>query len=628
MAGAIGKSTSPNTADIRSDVPGPEVASFRYNNPGAQYPAEEAARFGQIGYGIIGHGQNKIARFPSPVNGAASNFDLLFRKYMGMSIGAAGGKWTGGISFGIPGYPSARILTRDMLDDPEGAIALLKAIAHRESGKGNNLSEEQWRQAHRMFKLGSADAFLAAEPKLNVVVSPGVASGEGLLKRALEHVGEEYKNVRVPKDNANWKGPWDCAEFISWLVFQEAGILYGCVEDAVPPAQADAYTGAWKADMLRLGTQVSVEQAAATVGGILLRYPPNPDAMGHIVLCDGRGGTVEAKGARYGVVRDTVQGRHWDAGILIPAHISYTQGPIHPLVQPAVIYRPEAPNMDAKVVVAIQEALLRQGIDPGGVDGEYGAGTQAAVVEFQRRNGLTADGEVGPETAGALGISLTGEAVVTPGPAAPLAPGEGAGSLLLFDLIRKLLADQEKPMAEETPKSPTAPEDLLLLLLRLALASKPADLGRIEGIVASLRDAAAPPPTAAVAPATPATIPQPIAQQPAAAADDSAAALLMLTRLLAERIGPQVAEVSKTLGPVNGALGETIGKLLNGRKSAIGIIGAVLTQILASSSSGTLLGTIASSVPALAGTSSAFLPVFLGLAAWGALGKAEKWVRR
>jgi hypothetical protein len=75
MARKIGQTTSVSTASLRNDVDGNEPASFRYFNPGAQYPSEEAARFGQTGYGIIGGG-HKIARFPSPVNGAAANFDL------------------------------------------------------------------------------------------------------------------------------------------------------------------------------------------------------------------------------------------------------------------------------------------------------------------------------------------------------------------------------------------------------------------------------------------------------------------------------------------------------------------------------------------------------------------------
>ena len=68
LQSTIGPSTDSNTTTIRKDVPPMgEVASFRYNNPCAQYPSAEAAKFGQIGYGIIGGG-HKIARFPSPVN--------------------------------------------------------------------------------------------------------------------------------------------------------------------------------------------------------------------------------------------------------------------------------------------------------------------------------------------------------------------------------------------------------------------------------------------------------------------------------------------------------------------------------------------------------------------------------
>ena len=124
--GQIGRSTDPATAENRDDVAGSECASFRYCNPGAQYPSARAARFGQTGYGIIGGG-HKIARFPSPVNGAASNFDLLSRSYVGMRIGEAGTKWTGANGFGVPGYDPNAILIKEMVDDSVQAIALLKA---------------------------------------------------------------------------------------------------------------------------------------------------------------------------------------------------------------------------------------------------------------------------------------------------------------------------------------------------------------------------------------------------------------------------------------------------------------------------------------------------------------------
>lgn len=58
-----------------------------------------------------------------------------------------------------------------------------------------------------------------------------------------------------------------------------------------------------------------------------------------------------------------------------------------------------------ETVKLIQQKLKRWGYYKGSVDGIYGAATKAAVKYFQSRNGLTADGIVGPKTLAALGIS-------------------------------------------------------------------------------------------------------------------------------------------------------------------------------------------------------------------------------
>ncbi len=55
-------------------------------------------------------------------------------------------------------------------------------------------------------------------------------------------------------------------------------------------------------------------------------------------------------------------------------------------------------------VRALQDALNRAGARLN-VDGNYGSGTVAAVQDFQRRRGLTADGSAGPRTLEALGLS-------------------------------------------------------------------------------------------------------------------------------------------------------------------------------------------------------------------------------
>ena len=70
------------------------------------------------------------------------------------------------------------------------------------------------------------------------------------------------------------------------------------------------------------------------------------------------------------------------------------------------IYRLTTPMMTGPTVAAIQKALSDAGFDPGPADGAFGPNTKAAVISFQTAKGLTADGEVGPQTAAALGIQL------------------------------------------------------------------------------------------------------------------------------------------------------------------------------------------------------------------------------
>ncbi len=55
-------------------------------------------------------------------------------------------------------------------------------------------------------------------------------------------------------------------------------------------------------------------------------------------------------------------------------------------------------------VVLLQTRLKERGFPPGAVDGEFGPGTQAAVLAFQSSEGLLADGVVGPRTGAALGL--------------------------------------------------------------------------------------------------------------------------------------------------------------------------------------------------------------------------------
>ena len=230
-----------------------------------------------------------------------------------------------------------------------------------------------------------------------------LATGDELLALAARHLNEKYVlGARVPKDNAGWTGPWDCAEFASWCLFQVSGKLFGCDQNS-KPATADAYTGYWQRDATAAGCTVPVVVAKSTPGAFLLRYPA-PSLIGHIAISDGSGGTVEAHSTHTGVIRGQVDGRRWDVGVL-PPMISYPEPTmLLPTVPPGLVLRLTQPNMKGALVERLQRALAARGFSTGDVDGAYGPHTAAAVHAFQLTEGLLPDGEAGDTTLKALGL--------------------------------------------------------------------------------------------------------------------------------------------------------------------------------------------------------------------------------
>lgn len=232
-----------------------------------------------------------------------------------------------------------------------------------------------------------------------------MASGTDLYQLALAHKGERYVNQRVPKDNPDWRGPWDCAELASWAVYQVAGVLYGCIDNKAKPAVAEAYSGSWVRDA-RDGPLLPATQddASRMAGVILIRKPAKPGSMGHIAITSGHGETIEAAGINLGVRPGKVSGRLWHFFAKIP-ELQYELTDYKPTSKalPFLLELREPP-MTGDIVKSVQQALVAQKLSPGPVDGEYGPQTVAAVEAFQNLNKLIADGVAGPASAKKLGV--------------------------------------------------------------------------------------------------------------------------------------------------------------------------------------------------------------------------------
>lgn len=129
-------------------------------------------------------------------------------------------------------------------------------------------------------------------------------------------------------------------------------------------------------------------------------------ALGHSGRTDSSGGHNDNRNA------SGLGGYHYHHGYGPHLHT----GGICPYTQSnEVTYNPNNPystkvktfvpyTMTNSNVVSIQKKLKEKGYDPKGTDGVYGAGTTAALKQFQKDNGLTADGICGPATKKALGL--------------------------------------------------------------------------------------------------------------------------------------------------------------------------------------------------------------------------------
>jgi lysozyme family protein/peptidoglycan hydrolase-like protein with peptidoglycan-binding domain len=256
---------------------------------------------------------------------------------------------------------------------------------------------------------------------------------------------------------------------------------------------------------------------------------------------------------------------------------------------PMVSVSPEPDEVLGETVLMVQRSLNKLGADPQlAEDGKNGPRTKEAISKFQRQSGL-------PDTGIPDGATIAAIAQKSAAPANQMQ----ISSDVLLQIIQRLEALARPIQTSQRSADTTAlPNDPVAIVERL--------LGLVQKATPQ-----------------PGTASLPNAQPDSDLVQKAVAILGALTSGRTDGKLP--------LGQVNGALGETIGTLLDGKKTAIGIGGSLITSLLAAVTSSPsagglagLFGTIATSVP---GLSQFALPIFLAMSAWGVLGKFEKWAQ-
>jgi uncharacterized protein (TIGR02594 family) len=134
-----------------------------------------------------------------------------------------------------------------------------------------------------------------------------------------------------------------------------------------------------------------------------------------------------------------------------------------------------APGAEGRAVTALQSALASQGFDPGGIDGEFGPLTSAAVSNFQRSNNMAVTGVADPSTLQKLGVSADGGGV----------PNVDTAEVGMQDVL-KVLVDAlvtKQSGTSAPPAQAVGPADISQLVQTAiaALAGKPLPVQTADG---------------------------------------------------------------------------------------------------------------------------------------------------
>lgn len=214
------------------------------------------------------------------------------------------------------------------------------------------------------------------------------ATGWVCTPKRLEQQAEQYPQyaATIEKYGPKWLGKrcFDCAQ-LTREVAKRAGV-----------SMPSGATSQWRDDSL--WSEKGVIDTLPDEAGIFL-FTMRDGRMTHTGVSVGGGKEVDARGTQYGVVERRINQTAFTHWAKLAIDYNAPADAPNPVPEPDT-RRTLRRGMSGEDVADLQRKLMALGYDVGstGADGIFGRKTEEAVREFQRANGLTADGIVGRAT--------------------------------------------------------------------------------------------------------------------------------------------------------------------------------------------------------------------------------------
>lgn len=215
------------------------------------------------------------------------------------------------------------------------------------------------------------------------------ATGYTLTQTKLDQViAKQGANSAAAKYGKKWIGKqcYDCAQLVRWGL-RAAGVAGVDISGA---------SSQWKkGDWLAKGELDTMPMDAPC---IIFREDKNSSPMGHVGIYLGDSTVVHAQQTKTGVVHTALSDGRWTHWAMPKIFENSESIPQTPANQEKTILRKGTKGnqvKEAQRLLNMHGALLEE-------DGNFGSGTEAAVKDFQREQGLDVDGVIGPKTWAAL----------------------------------------------------------------------------------------------------------------------------------------------------------------------------------------------------------------------------------